>query len=102
MSNSAKKKSIDKQKVTQAQAREAFTELGNDIGKVRVALSWITDLIIAKGLFTQEELTAHFMKQNAEATAAMQAAVAQQQSPAEIPCDVPNTSSDPSSTPIIQ
>jgi hypothetical protein len=99
MSNKAKKSSIDRQKVTQAQARQAFTELGNDIGQVRVALSWITDLIIEKGLFTQDELTAQFQKKNAEATAAMHAAL---NPPApESQCD-PNTSSDPSSTPIIQ
>src|SRR5258708_6589884 len=101
MSNKAKKSSTDRQKVTVAQAREAFVKLGNDIGQIRVAMSWITDLIIAKGLFTQEDLTAFFQKQNAEATAAMQKELAEQQA-AENPCDVPNASTDPSSTPIIQ
>lgn len=99
MSNKAKKKSVDRSKVTQAQAREAFTELGNDIGQVRVALSWITDLIIEKKIFTQEELTVHFAKKNQEAIEAMQEA-ATPLAP-ETPCD-PNTSSDPSSIPTIQ
>lgn len=98
MSNKAKKSSNDRQKITVAQAREAFQQLGNDIGQVRVAMSWITDLIIAKGLFTQEELTAYFVKQNAEAIAAMQAAMTP--SVPETPCD-PDTSTALSSTPTI-
>lgn len=99
MSNKAKKASTDRQKVTVAQAREAFSSLGNDIGQVRVAMSWITDLIIEKNLFTQEELTAFFQKKNAEATAAMQAAMTP---PAEAPCVTSEDSAPPSSTPIIQ
>jgi hypothetical protein len=55
----------------------AFNQAYNDIQQLRVALAWVTDLIIEKGLFTGPELQTFFEARKAQAEAAMKAAQAQ-------------------------
>lgn len=95
MSNRAKKTGPrPNQKPSRAEVGQAFQQAYNDIQNLRVALAWVTDLVIEKGLFTAEELNTFFvarreaaMKAQAEAAAPAQQtlAAAQQEKLAEAP-----------------
>jgi hypothetical protein len=76
MSNHAKKTgSRPNQKPSRQEVAQGFMNVANDLNELRVALAWTVDLLIAKKLFTGEELQAFFNARKVQAQEAMQAAL---------------------------
>lgn len=94
MSNKAKKVKNPRpnEKPSRSEVQAAFQAVSNDIQQLRLITSFAFDLVVEKGVFTNEELAAFLTKK----VAALQAA----QNPQEAQCP-PDISSQPSSTPTI-
>jgi len=88
MSNRAKKQGFrPNQKPSRQEVATGFNRVAQDLNELRVALGWTVDLLIAKKIFTQEELVAFFEAKKKETEEAMKAAqqAALNPPPAETP-----------------
>ena len=86
MSNRAKKFKNPRpnEKPSRAEVQAAFVAVDEAINKTRVILSWVSDLLVEKGVFTLEELSEFLTRKQAEIQ--------------EAQCPAPDTSTQPSST----
>jgi uncharacterized protein YcaQ len=83
-------------KPRRAEVDAAFQHLRGEIESAKIAFAWTIDLLIAKGVITEQELKDFFDQKKAETEALMHAEAQRQQLVPEAPCE-PETSTPSSS-----